>query len=59
MASTGKKAKIGRPLVESEAITLRLHVDLIKRLDDFRRGEDDIPNRQEAIRRLLEKALKK
>ena len=31
--------------------------DLMRRVDDWRRKQSDIPNKSEAIRRLLEKAL--
>jgi hypothetical protein len=51
--------KMGRPSKDTQAITLRLSADQIRRLDDFRREEADLPNRPEAIRRLLDKALKK
>lgn len=50
---------MGRPSKDTQAITLRLSADQIRRLDDFRREEADLPNRPEAIRRLLDKALKK
>lgn len=48
-----KKSKIGRPSVDTEAVTLRLPRDMISALDDFRRSEDDLPTRPEAIRRAL------
>lgn len=51
------KPKKGRPPVQTEAINLRLHVDLISLIDDFRRGEKDLPSRPEAIRRLLNDKL--
>jgi len=31
---------------------------LVKAVDEWRRREDDLPSRSEAIRRLLEKALR-
>lgn len=48
-----KQSKLGRPPVDTEATTLRLPRDIIDALDEFRRGESDLPTRPEAIRRLL------
>ncbi|KAA3526132.1 hypothetical protein GOZ80_14055 [Agrobacterium vitis] len=48
-----KKPKKGRPPVDSEAINLRLASDVMAALDEFRRTQLDLPNRQEAIRRIL------
>jgi hypothetical protein len=33
-------------------------VDALRSLDDWRRGQDDLPGRPEAIRRLVERGLK-
>ena len=52
-----KKAKKGRPPVDSEAITVRMERPQIARLDDWRRNQSDLPTRPEAVRRLLEKAI--
>jgi hypothetical protein len=57
--NSAKKSKRGRPAVESEAINVRMTVDALKPLDDWRRKQDDLPGRPEAIRRLLEIALRK
>ena len=43
---------------EKPKILIVLEDELIKRIDDFR-YENRIPNRSEAIRRLLDEALKK
>lgn len=43
----------GRPPVESEALNLRLTSDIIEQIDEWRKNQKDIPNRQEAVRRLL------
>jgi hypothetical protein len=51
--------RTGRPPKDTQAITLRLSTDQIRRLDDYRREQEDLPNRPEAIRRLLDKALAK
>jgi hypothetical protein len=54
-----KKSKRGRPPVDSEAITVRIAVDALQPIDDWRRKQDDLPGRPEAIRRLVEIGLKK
>lgn len=38
-------------------IGLRLQPEILSKLDTYRRGEDDLPGRPEAIRRLVEQAL--
>ena len=48
-----EKKKMGRPRTDTEAITLRLPVEMIREIDDYRRGHDDLPTRPEAIRRIL------
>ena len=53
-----KKAKKGRPVVDSEAVAVRCHRDLLILLDNYRREQPDLPNRPEAIRRILEAFLK-
>ena len=50
-------ARMGRPKVDSEAITLRLSRDMIEAIDDRRRSEPDLPTRPEMIRRLLQIVL--
>jgi Arc/MetJ-type ribon-helix-helix transcriptional regulator len=45
--------KMGRPPVDTEAVTVRLPRELITALDDARRSEPDMPTRQEIIRRVL------
>lgn len=45
--------KIGRPTVDTEAVTVRLPRDLIASLDDARRLDPELPTRQEIIRRVL------
>lgn len=53
-----KKSKRGRPTVESDAVTVRMSVDALQILDDWRRKQEDLPGRPEAIRRLVELGLK-
>ena len=40
-----------------ERITTPMKADLLRRIDEWRRKQPDIPNRAEAVRRLVEKAL--
>ncbi|TWH01822.1 hypothetical protein L614_002000000560 [Ochrobactrum sp. J50] len=47
------KSKKGRPAVDSEAVNVRLLVDVLSQIDEWRREQPDIPTRPEAIRRLL------
>ena len=45
--------KMGRPPVDTEAVTVRLPRELIAALDDARRMDPQMPTRQEIIRRVL------
>jgi hypothetical protein len=56
--SAKKSKKMGRPPVESEAVNVRMAVDALKSLDDWRRQQQDLPGRPEAIRRLVELGLR-
>lgn len=42
---------------KTEALMIRLTPAQMQAVDEFRRGEEDLPNRQEAIRRLLAWAM--
>lgn len=55
--NNGKKSR-GRPPIESEAITVRIVADALREIDDWRREQNDLPGRPEAIRRLVELGLK-
>jgi hypothetical protein len=55
--NSAKKSR-GRPPVESEAVNVRLTLPALKGIDDWRRQQDDLPGRPEAIRRLVELGLK-
>ena len=46
-----------RPRGTGALVGVRVQADLAKRLDDWRRKQDDLPGRPEAIRRLVEKGL--
>lgn len=47
------RPRMGRPPVDTEAISLRLPRKMIEALDNRRRDEPDLPTRPEMIRRLL------
>lgn len=54
----GAKKSRGRPAVESEAVNVRIAVEGLRAIDGWRRQQDDLPGRPEAIRRLVELGLK-
>ena len=47
-----------RATVTGELVGVRVQPDMAKALDDWRRKQEDLPNRPEAIRRLVDIALK-
>jgi hypothetical protein len=47
-----------RPAVTGDPVMVRVQPDMAKLLDDWRRKQDDLPGRPEAIRRLVELGLK-
>lgn len=49
-----KKSKKGRPRVESTPVMVRLSPFQLQAIDDWRRQQDTLPNRPEAIRALVE-----
>lgn len=55
------RKKVGRPTIEAEAQTHQLQTRVSKQflaaLDDWRRQQEDVPNRTEALRRLTTIAL--
>lgn len=53
------KSKKKRPGQPGEFIGVRFQPDALSKIDDWRRGQDDLPGRPEAIRRLVEQALQK
>jgi metal-responsive CopG/Arc/MetJ family transcriptional regulator len=46
-----------RPKQIGQLVGVRLQPEPLARLDAWRREQDDLPNRSEAIRRLVDKAL--
>lgn len=47
-----------RAATTGDPVMVRIQPDMAKALDDWRRRQDDLPGRPEAIRRLVEQALK-
>jgi len=47
-------AKMGRPKVDTMAVMVRLHSDVVKQIDNVRRNEEDLPTRPEMIRRIID-----
>jgi metal-responsive CopG/Arc/MetJ family transcriptional regulator len=45
-------------MAEYPQIGIRVDEDFLKRIDDWRRKQEDVPTRPEAIRRLVELGLK-
>jgi hypothetical protein len=56
--NSAKKSKRGRPQIESEAVNVRMAKAALESIDGWRRKQDDLPGRPEAIRRLVELGLK-
>jgi hypothetical protein len=49
-----KKSKIGRPPVDTEAVTVRMQRSVLDRLDTWRAAQRPIPTRPDAIRHFVE-----
>jgi hypothetical protein len=47
-----------RAAVTGDLVGVRVQPDMAKQLDDWRRKQDDLPGRPEAIRRLVELGLR-
>jgi len=54
--ATNSKKK--RPGQTGLMVSTRLQPELLKRLDEWRRAQPDLPSRPEALRRLAEKGLR-
>jgi uncharacterized protein len=46
-------------LIKSERFEMLVDPTFLRRIDDWRRKQPDLPSRAEAIRRLVEQALKR
>jgi len=44
-------------MVQNPQINVRMDEELLKRLDEWRRRQPDLPGRPEAIRRIVDQAL--
>ena len=44
----------GRPEVDSIAINTRMLMSTVRRLDEARRRQEDLPNRPEMVRRMID-----
>jgi len=53
-----KKVRPPRPVVNTERAQMRFSKEFLQAVDDWRRKQADIPSRTEAIRRLVDQALK-
>jgi hypothetical protein len=47
----------GMALVNDKLFQMRTTEEFLRRVDDWRRGQEDLPSRTEAIRRLVEVGL--
>lgn len=43
---------------QTERLQMRVSLDFLAKVDNWRRKQPDLPNRSEAIRRLVEQALR-
>lgn len=50
-------AKMGRPKLDTEPVTIRMDRQLLKAIDDFRRVQEDLPSRPEVVRRVMREWL--
>lgn len=55
--NSAKNPKRGRPPVDTAAVNVRMTIEALHALDDWRREQEDLPGRPEAIRRLVELGL--
>ncbi|MCR6660513.1 MAG: hypothetical protein NVV72_14650 [Asticcacaulis sp.] len=53
-----KKSKKGRPKSETTPVMVRLPIDLVAKVDQYRREQPDLPGRPEAIRQILKAYFK-
>jgi hypothetical protein len=52
------KTRKKRAVVTGDLVGVRVQPDMAKQLDDWRRKQDDLPGRPEAMRRLVDLGLK-
>lgn len=51
------KKKLGRPVVDSEPVMIRMPAQMIEAIDEYRRSQKDLPSRPEVIRRVMSEWL--
>lgn len=54
-----EKKKMGRPVMDTDPVMIRMSRDMIRQLDEYRRGVDDLPTRPELVRRIIADWLEK
>jgi hypothetical protein len=56
--NTNLRTRKPRPKQTGTFVGTRIQPELLKKLDDWRREQPDVPTRPEALRRLAEQALR-
>lgn len=46
-------AKMGRPKLDTEPVTIRMDRQMLQAIDDCRRLQEDLPSRPEVVRRVM------
>ncbi|QEW21112.1 ribbon-helix-helix protein, CopG family [Paracoccaceae bacterium] len=46
-------ARMGRPKLDTEPVTIRMDRQMLKAIDDYRREQEDLPSRPEVVRRVM------
>jgi Arc/MetJ-type ribon-helix-helix transcriptional regulator len=46
-------AKLGRPKLDTEPVTIRMDRQMLKAIDDYRRLQEDLPSRPEVVRSVM------
>jgi len=52
-------AKMGRPKLDTEPVNIRMDRQMLQAIDDYRRGQEDLPSRPEVVRRVLAEWLER
>lgn len=55
--ATAKYVRKLRPQAPGEQVVVRLQPVLLSKIDEWRRNQQDLPSRAEAMRRLVDQAL--
>lgn len=46
-------AKMGRPAKDTAPVTIRMDLEMLAAIDEFRRRHEDLPSRPEVVRRVM------